>query len=197
MRFSRFLLIGALGMAACKSAPPGQGPSSAPATARRVPTAEPGAVLFPPPFTAAQIRDATPVGRTYRWKLSGPESTGERMVRFVEVGPERAKVAAVNIGPSGIGSLPEGQWVSWGELVEHATYPASGTQVSEVEVEVPAGRFDAWLYDVKIPTDDGLRRTKAWFALELPGAPVKHEVYMDGALQSRMELIEHAASGAR
>lgn len=97
-----------------------------------------------------------------------------------------------NFGPNGepLGD-PRSAPVTWADLESHATYQADHTRVETTEVTVPAGTFSAWLYIVEEDTSEGLKVTRAWFAPELPGAPVKHVVELDGQLRSTMELVTH------
>ena len=128
----------------------------------------------------------------YRWRVVDEDGEHIREVVMAEVDDQGTQMTAKTFSPEGepLGD-PQVRRIEWGDLVEHATYPAEGTTTSEVEVEVPAGSFDAWLYEVRVESPDGMRITRAWFAPELPGAPVRHEIEENGERTSLMELLEH------
>ena len=79
---------------------------------------------------------------------------------------------------------------TWQELWSHATYPAELSTIVDEEVTVPAGTFACKRYDV-LSTGTKLLATRAWFATELPGAPVKIEAYDGGELQITSVLEKH------
>lgn len=160
--------------------------------ARPLPTAEPDDVLFPPPFPADEIREATQEGRTYVWRVTTPDGVSLRKVVFRDVEEKGASVEALNSTESGqpLSDLSRAP-VTWAELESHAHYPAPSTVVEEETITVPAGTYSTWRYTVTLETQEGVQVTRAWFALELPGAPVRHEVELDGVLSSKMELIVH------
>lgn len=154
--------------------------------------------LAPPPFSADEIRDATAPGRTYRFRVDAPGRPAVvRQMRFASVDDEGCVIEVTMYDGAGarVGE-PQARRQTWAQLVGHASYPRSWTTVSEVQVEVPAGRFAAKLYEVRDDTERaGWKVTRAWFATSLPGAPVKLVVREGGEVVSRMELLKHAPGG--
>lgn len=154
-----------------------------------------------PPFSAAEIRAATAPGRTYHYRMGVGDEVHERLMVFVRVDDEGAEIEHRVLGPDGeVAETTPARRSTWQDLEGHATYPRAGTTVSEVEITVPAGTFAGWLYEVREQTDKGPQLTRAWFARELPGAPVKHQVEVGGQLVHQMVLLRHeagAAEGAR
>lgn len=148
----------------------------------------------PVPFTAERIREATPKGRTYRFQVGGPGDAPMTLtMRFVEVGPEKAVLETTMLGADGK-PLAEAkrQDTTWAQLENHAHYPAAATVITPEKVTVPAGTYAAKKYTVTEKDEDGTRRvTQAWFADDLPGAPVKFIVERDGRPAATMILLEH------
>lgn len=147
--------------------------------------------LAPRPFTAEQIRDATKTGRTYRFAMREGEQTLTATIRFTAVTPEGATIERSVVDAAG-NTLNQGtDEATWSELVEHASYPAGQTEITETTVEVPAGKFDAVLYTVTAEQEGKAFSSRAYFAKTLPGAPVKVEITLDGKSMLSMELLEH------
>lgn len=157
-----------------------------------MPRAEPGAVIFPPPFGAEVIRDATKEGRTYVWRITTPTGVTLRKVTFRSVGEEGARIEGqiTDVDGEPLTELSS-DYVTWAVLESHAHYPAKGTVVEEETIATPAGTFLTWRYTSRVETEEGTQITRAWFAPTLPGAPVRHEIEQDGELSSKMILVRH------
>ncbi|MCA9540463.1 MAG: hypothetical protein KC620_16300 [Myxococcales bacterium] len=147
--------------------------------------------LAPVPFPAQQIREATSNGRTYRFRLDAHgQSATVRTMRFEEVDDDGATVVSSTADTQGnpIGE-PKSQHATWADLESHAHYPANATHIKPASIKTDAGRFDCKLYTVR----DAEGISRAWFANDLPGAPVRLEIERDGKIVLRMELIDYAA----
>ncbi len=145
----------------------------------------------PHPFTAEEIRAATREGRTYTFRV---EAVGQpvtwREMRFTDVTDEGCTITHRQWTE---GEQPEempSHTQTWEELWSHATYPAELSTLVEETITVPAGTYACTRYDV-LSTGSKLLSTRAWFARELPGAPVKLEAYEDGELQITTVLEKH------
>ena len=142
---------------------------------------------LPTPFSAAQIREGCPVGRTIRLR---EESAGEaatfRRIVFTEVDGETSvqELQATDADGTPLGEASPGR-STWLDLQRHASQPAEATTVEEVRLALPFGDFDCWLYTVRAP-DAELR---FWFAKELPGMPVQIERSVDGVPIGRTVMI--------
>ena len=149
----------------------------------------------PVPFDASAIRGATKPGRTYVFLVSEGEAPKKRRkIEFVKVDDDGTTMRITNQDLFGHAKGdPEDQRVTWEELVSHATYPADATTITNDEVKVAAGVYESKLYTVKETKDGVEQTTRAWFALALPGAPVKHVVERDGKTVSSMELFRYQA----
>jgi hypothetical protein len=148
---------------------------------------------LPTPFSAAQIRDGCPAGRTIRLR---EENVGEpptfRRIVFTEGDAETSvqELQATDADGTPLGQPSLGR-STWLDLQRHASQPADATTVREVRLELPFGELDCWLYTVQAP-DAELR---FWFAKELPGMPAQVEEWVDGSLAGRTVMVanEHAA----
>lgn len=166
-------------------APP---PDQAPA-----PAGEAAGALAEAPFTAEQIRDATPLGRAYRFAMRQGEQEVQVTVRFTKVTPDQATIERTIVDAGGKILEQASEESSWQQIVGHAAYPADATEITEATVEVPAGTFDAMLYTVSGEQDGQPVVSRMYFAKALPGAPVKTEITVGDQVVFSMELIEHVA----
>ena len=168
--------------AACASSPP------------VAPDATGAADLAPFPYTAAQIRDATPAGRTYVFRMAQGDEVVLRTIRFMAVDAEGAETLATLADLTGAPvAEPARQRVSWDELRQHASYPRATTTLSDATVTVPAGTFACRRYVVQIGSDEQI---VVDFAHDLPGAPVSLVDVKAGAEVLRMTLERHEVAAA-
>ena len=183
----RLSLIVVLCSASCASAPP------APGTSAPVVVAAPE--ICEPPFTAAQIHDATNPGRTYDFEVeqAGAPVVGMRL-RFVEVHQGHARVERSTFDADGQAIGPtESATVSWDELVRHTAWPRAATTIEPAHITVPIGEFaDAVLYTVREDEGGKAKVTRAWFVRSMPGAPLVHVVSMDGVDVTKMRLVRYS-----
>lgn len=142
----------------------------------------------PTPFTADQIRAASPAGRTSLFRISGGGQSLLLRFRFGEGDAEAVRLETVNLSERRTPlAPPKVTRVSWRELQAHASYDENATTIEEATVEVPFGKFDCLLYTLK-----GARAVqKFYFAKELPGPPVRMVVEANGEVRQTMELLEH------
>ena len=142
---------------------------------------------LPTPFSAAQIRDGCPAGRTILIREESPgEEPSFRRIVFTEVYPEESvqELQATDAAGAPLGEPSPGR-ATWLDLQRHASQPADATTVAEVRLGLPFGDFDCWLYTVETP-DAELR---FWFAKELPGMPAQVEEWVDGSLVGRSVMV--------
>ena len=146
---------------------------------------------LPTPFSAAQIGEATRPGHTSRLRI---EAVGEdpqlRVTRFVETDADGAVQESQRFNMAGepLGD-PVRRRSSWLDFQEHASFPAATTTRTEEPIELEFGRFDGLHYTAV----DGDRLEHFWFAVALPGMPVKTEAWEAGELRSSMTMIEHTS----
>ncbi|NUN14883.1 MAG: hypothetical protein HUU55_14740 [Myxococcales bacterium] len=148
-----------------------------------------------PPFSAGVIRDATGVGQTYVFRLSGGgQPPILRKTVFLEVTAVDTKIQTVLTDTDGKPFDGPKEWrFTWEQLEEHAHFPAQQTERTEKKVTVPTGTYDCWHF-VVIETVDGKKKVSEYaFAKHLPGPPIWMSVTIDGELQTNMELIQYIA----
>jgi len=198
MHVRSWMTAALLALAACGGhAPAAQSPqpteAQAPGAGAPAPAGEAAGALAQAPFTAEQIRDATPVGRTYRFALRQGEQEVQVTVRFTKVAPDQASMERTIVDASGKVLEQATEDTSWQQIVGHAAYPADATEITDATVEVPAGTFDAMLYTVSGEQDGKPVVSRMYFAKSLPGAPVKTEITVGDQVVFSMVLIEHVA----
>jgi hypothetical protein len=127
----------------------------------------------PTPFTAAEIRDAFEVGREVRTLTVRAGAEPYVLVRRNLSADHEAGVYEVwTESPDGVRlSEPEEGRSGWLELQGHASMPADVTTIDPVEIELPMGRYEGLRY-TRVTGD---KVDTFWFALSLPGAPVRIE----------------------
>jgi hypothetical protein len=146
----------------------------------------------PTPYTAAQIRKTNPPGTRLVFRL---ESTGQpAMLRVIEFVGGDATIAVVEQSMLSEQGEPLGNVdrfeATWGELRDHAAFPAASTDRVRSTATVPAGRFEVWMYTVESEEAGAPVTTRFSFALDRPGPPVLLEQELDGQVTLRMALIE-------
>lgn len=143
-----------------------------------------------PPFSASDIRDATSGGRRYTWRTIFHGETTFRSVVLLDV-DDRGFVMRSALAIDEEIHLTE-EPITWETFAAQAYFPIDGTEISAAWVDLPAGAFDAMVYEVEHPI--GTVKTY-WFARDLPGSPVRLEHREHGELIRTMELVDHRPGG--
>lgn len=134
----------------------------------------------PTPYTAAQIRDATKPGRTYRYKVEAPDQPAtEKVMTFETVDADGATL----VSPG----EPKKR-VTWEELRQHAEFPEGLVKTRDEKITVPAGTFDCTVYVV---VREGGEATSYYFAKTMPGAPVLIAKAKEGRRVMTSTLVEY------
>ncbi|MFI5402349.1 MAG: hypothetical protein ACHQ1G_05380 [Planctomycetota bacterium] len=150
----------------------------------------------PVPFTADQIREACREGRTdtYRIELRN-EKPSKHTAKFLKCDREGAEVEATNTLKDGtVTTTKERQ--AWVDFQTQASFPAIDTKITEETIEVPAGKFECWLYTVQKKEGDPAV-VRLYFAKKLPGHPVKITSEEKGKAIFTMTLLEHKDGGKK
>lgn len=184
MRIAQLVVV--LAITAC-------GPAKAPPEAAPVATtpAEPAPTgHVAPPFTAADLAAGLPVGTELKLRVvAAGEPTVVQHWIWTESDAEGCTIRGLLLAEDGQTVLTDSAGrSSWAELETHAHFPAALTTMSESSIEVEAGTFDTWRFDVQAagPGDP----VKVYhFARTLPGPPVLMEHTLDGEVVLRMELV--------
>ena len=181
-----FVIVASSVLSGCAKPAPPDAPLDPPTPEHRETRDAPGEIA-PRPYTAEQIRAGNPSGRIVVYHL---EREGMAPVlqetHFVESDEDGTLMHDIVRSPAGEIVSKEQQRASWDELVRHATFPLAQTTVTTVVAETPAGSFPAKLYVVQ--REDGVSRF--WFADDMPGAPVRYEMELDGEVVMRAMLVE-------
>lgn len=143
---------------------------------------KPKGPVYPAPFTAEQIRDATKNGRTYRYKIEMPgKPPKEYAITFRNVDEGGAEIHSGSAAP---------RRMPWKVLQEHSEFPKDKTKTHPEKLATPAGKFECTVYEVQ--GEEG----EVWsffFAKKLPGAPVFFYAERDGRRLRTTTLVEHIA----
>lgn len=143
-----------------------------------------------PPFSVADLRAGLPAGTEIKLRV---EAAGKPPViqhwRFTAADDRGCTIHARILDAEGQLIRDEGSGTStWAELLTHAQFPAAHTTRSDSSVEVPAGRFETYYFEVN-PAKPGDPLRRLHFARELPGPPIFMEVVKDGAVVMKMVLL--------
>lgn len=178
-------LAAALAVAACAASP------SAPPPSPEAPA--PAGASAPLPYTAEQLRAASPVGRTMRYRVAQGGKAAIVSFRFTAATAEAATIETTTSDEAGTAlGAPESATTPWAELAKHAAYPAATTTSEPAEIETPAGRVAATKYVVRQAHADGRPSvTIAYFTRDLAhaGPPVKLLLEVGGAVVVDMTLL--------
>jgi len=149
--------------------------------------------LAPPPFTADQIRAATPDGRTWVFRMEGGHVPMTRRWGYTAVDAEGAMVLQADWydGQPAPATSREAGRVTWAQIADAERFPAKATTIEDATITVPAGTFACRLYTVR----DGGDVMRYWFAKDLPGLQIRYERTLDGELVDTMVLLEHIPGG--
>ncbi len=124
----------------------------------------------PTPFTAEEIRAATPMGYTVETITEQAGVVSRQRTVFIDVDAERAVMVMTPIDESG---QPTGEprevMAAWTDLQAHASFPAEITTCTHDTVETPLGTIRCLRYDVS--SDD--HTNTFWFSPGHPGMPIR------------------------
>jgi len=147
----------------------------------------------PTPYTAEELRKACPEGRTDVFRVERKDGVVLLTNTFLKCDEKGTEVESATAKEDGT-KLGGGKKTStWKELQAHASSPEADTKITEETVEVPAGKFECWLYVVS----QGTSVRRMHFAKKLPGPPVKMVMETDGKTSLTMTLLEHKEPAAK
>jgi len=143
----------------------------------------------PTPFTAEEIRIGCPPGRTVRSLVvrAGSEPY-VRVTHFVSGDAEGAEQEWWTETPDGARlTEPERARSTWLDFQGHASMPAATTEITEEEIEIPAGRYACFKYTRR----EGDSVSTFWFPKSAPGLPLKFEEWEKGELVFSSTALEN------
>lgn len=170
-------------LSACASAPPAPAASAAATTAAApaaAAQAAPAVEMAETPYTAAQIREATPAGRRIVLRVEEPGKPNlKRVLEFAAPSASGVDVRASTLDEAGKVVETSNDHATWEELRSHAAFPKGKVDIKHRTVSVPLGTLMCTVYTV---TGDGPEPevTTFYFAETLPGPPVFYYVEKGG-----------------
>ena len=152
-----------------------------------------GEAMLPPPYTAAQIRDAMPEGLVVRHRHRRGDQEHETTWHVIE-----AHEGGLTMG-YGTPAAPDAEKAehTWADLRDHAAFPAAQTTWAEERIDTALGPLDCRRYEVLGRDDDGPLVQRFWFCPAVAGAPVRLRVHRGDAVVSEMELVAHSVYGVK
>ena len=124
----------------------------------------------PTPFTADEIRSATPAGYTVETVTEQAGAVSRRRTEFTAVDTDHATMVMTPIDERGEPTGdPREVVATWTDLQAHASFPAEITELSRDTIETPLGTISCLRYDVS--SDD--HTNTFWFSPEHPGMPIR------------------------
>jgi hypothetical protein len=150
----------------------------------------------PTPYTADEIRKACPEGRKDVFRI---ESKGQVMLRthtWTKCDEQGADVEVAVAKEDGTPLGSDKKTATWKEMQAHASFAEADTKITEETVEVPAGKFDCWVYTVNQKMANQTVTLHMYFAKTLAGPPVKMTQEVGGTLAGSMTMTEHKVPAA-
>ncbi|TDW86586.1 hypothetical protein [Kribbella sp. VKM Ac-2566] len=146
----------------------------------------------PTPFTAAEIRDATTVGKSITRRV---ESVGAEPFLLISTYVECDESGATlersqrSLDGAPLGE-PQVMKTTWLDLQRHASFTADGTTIEPERIETAIGALDCLRYTVR----DGGTDEIFWFATSLPGMPIQQLTRTDGRIVASVSVVDYTAS---
>jgi hypothetical protein len=143
----------------------------------------------PTPFTADEIRDGCPEGRTVRLLVESEVAEPFiRINRFADCDDDGAIIEQWHLTAGG---EPAGEIQrhrsTWLELQSHASFPADLTTIAPDTIVSPLGEIECLRYTVT----DGTSVNTFWFAPSAPGMPVKYRGEDDGRVTGTVTVVSN------
>ncbi len=146
----------------------------------------------PTPYSADQIREATPTGSQVRFLVGAPgaQALGQIMT-FTQPTAETVDVRVEIMSDDGksLGE-PSSNTMTWASLQSHASFPEVDTTVERLEHETKLGTSECWRYTVVTVAKKVRTTSEYWFDVQRPGPPIELTQTRGGEIVFRMEMIE-------
>ena len=128
------------------------------------------------PFTAEEIRDEWVTGLILMVRRSDPEGIVIERWTVIETDDDGADIEYVTTDDSGNPTgEPSIKRSTWGELRDHAAFPATHASRDWVKRSTQIGELEGWLYRVSNPDTTAVQ--EFFFAEKVPGAPVQMRIF--------------------
>lgn len=140
----------------------------------------------PTPFSAAEIRDGCPAGRSVVVRVEDSDGVRHRLSRFAQVDDEGALFERADCDADGaaIGEVVASR-VSWRDLQGHASFSVAATVISDETMLLPVGDEQCVRYVVTAREDV----KTFWFSRQRPGMPVKVTVARGAQVSSTTVMV--------
>jgi len=150
----------------------------------------------PTPYTAEEIRKACAEGRTDTFSVERGKDKWKHTMKFLKGDAETVEAEYTNTAEDGKTLRTWKDRQTWIDFQTHASFPEVDTKITEETIEVPAGKFECWLYTVQKREGDAAT-VRMYFAKKLPGPPVKMTSEETGKTVFSMTLLEHKDGGKK
>ena len=146
----------------------------------------------PTPFTAAEIRNATSVGKSITRRV---EAFGEEPFLLISTYVECDETGATlersrrSLDGALLGE-PQAMKTTWLDLQRHASFPAGDTTIEPERIETAIGALDCVRYTLREGGTDEI----FWFATSLPGMPIQQVTRTDGQIVASVVVVDYTAS---
>jgi len=147
------------------------------------------------PYTAAQIREATPAGRRIVLRVVEPGKPDvKRVLEFAAADANGVDIRSETIDAAGKVVDTSNDHATWVELLSHAAFPKAKVEVKHRTISIPLGTLMCTVYTV---TGDGPdpEVTTYYFAESMPGPPVFYFVEKGGKRLTATTM--ESSSGSR
>lgn len=185
MRRMRSLLLSCvviLTACASQAPPPADPPAPKPAaSAATAAPAKPAVEMAPTPYTAAEIRDACPVGRRIVFRIEQKDQpVVKHVIEFLKNDATGTDMRITETDESGKVLKSKDSHATWEELLTHAQFPKERTTITHRTSVHPLGTLDVLVYKVTEGEGPGAEVTTYHFAKKMPGPPVTHFTEKNG-----------------
>lgn len=143
----------------------------------------------PTPFTADEIRDGCPAGRTIRLRVDMVGETPFHQVsRFVACDEAGATMERSRQSLDGSPlAEPAVDRLTWQDLQRHASFPSDDTTIESERIETAIGELDCLRYTVR----EGATDEVFWFAKDLPGLPIQCLTRTNSQVTTTVSVVDN------
>lgn len=143
----------------------------------------------PTPFTADEIRDGCPAGREVRVLVEEEDAAPYiQVTRFLGGDAALSQSEAVRCDETGKPLRdPVRREATWRDLQAHASFPEAATAIGREVMQTEVGEHNCLRYSVT----SGEEATVFWFAVDLPGMPVRAVTRRNGRQVGAMTMVSN------
>lgn len=179
----RFIVLSVIALLpACAPEPPRLAPvPTSSFAAAAAPPPEPVIERAPTPYTAAQIRAASPAGRRIVFRVQEPGKPDvKRVIEFVRSDESGADLRITSTDPEGNVLHKSESRSTWEELRSHAEFPKANVEIKHRTISIPLGTVSCVVYKVTEGEGPTAEVVTYYFAENMPGPPVFYFIEKGG-----------------